>query len=48
VKKGDCLLVLEAMKMQSTLYSPVDGKLAKKLVNVGDKVEAKDLLLVIE
>jgi len=26
----------------------VDGKVAKKLANVGDKVEAKDLLLVIE
>jgi pyruvate carboxylase len=48
VAKGDRLLVMEAMKMQSTIYSPVAGKVTQKLVNVGDKVDAKDLLLVIE
>jgi pyruvate carboxylase len=48
VKKGERLLVMEAMKMQSTVYAPVEGKVTKKLASVGDKVEAKDLLLVIE
>jgi pyruvate carboxylase len=48
VQKGDRLLVMEAMKMQSTIYSAVGGKVVQKLVSSGDKVEAKDLLLVIE
>ena len=48
VKKGDRLLVMEAMKMQSTVYSPVDGKVARMLAAVGQTVEAKELLLVIE
>ena len=48
VKKGDRLLVMEAMKMQSTVYAPVGGKVAQVLVQPGRHVEAKDLLLVIE
>ena len=48
VSKGERLLVMEAMKMQSTVYSPVAGKVAQKVVSVGSKVDAKDLLLLIE
>jgi len=48
VQRGDRLLVLEAMKMQSTVYAPVSGKVAKKFVNPGQTVEAKELLLVID
>jgi biotin carboxyl carrier protein len=36
------------MKMQSTIYAPKDGKIAKILVEAGQQVEAKDLLLVME
>jgi pyruvate carboxylase len=45
VKKGDRLLVLEAMKMQSTVYSPIDGTVSKVLTQAGQQVEAKDLLV---
>ncbi len=48
VKKGDRLLVLEAMKMQSTVYAPLDGNVAKLTAAAGLQVEAKDLLAVIE
>ncbi|HYI97833.1 MAG TPA: pyruvate carboxylase [Bryobacteraceae bacterium] len=46
-KKGDRLLIMEAMKMQTTVYAPIDGKLQELLVKVGDTVDAKDLLAVI-
>jgi len=48
VKKGDRLLVMEAMKMQSTVYSPVAGTVKQMLVHPGQHVEAKDLLLEIQ
>jgi pyruvate carboxylase len=48
LKKGDRLLVMEAMKMQSTVYAPVAGMVKQLLVQPGQQVEAKDLLLVIE
>jgi pyruvate carboxylase len=47
VAKGDKLLILEAMKMQTTVYAPVAGKISERAVSVGQTVEPKDLLLVI-
>jgi biotin carboxyl carrier protein len=40
--------VIEAMKMQSTVYATVSGKVAKLIVHPGQQVEAKDLLAVLE
>ncbi|MES2696547.1 MAG: biotin/lipoyl-containing protein, partial [Verrucomicrobiota bacterium] len=47
VKKGDKLLMMEAMKMQNTVYAPCDGVIAELNVALGDTVEAKDLLIKI-
>jgi pyruvate carboxylase subunit B len=44
VKKGDPVLVLEAMKMQNVLYAPMDGKV-KNLPNPAGASVAKDALL---
>ena len=43
--KGDKVLTMEAMKMQTTLYSSSDGVVADIQVRVGDSVESKDLLV---
>jgi len=48
VAKGEKLIVMEAMKMQTTVYAPIAGRIAQKNVAVGATVEPKDLLLVIE
>ncbi len=47
VKKGDKLLMMEAMKMQNTVYAPCDGVVAELNAALGDTVEAKDLLVKI-
>ncbi len=45
VSKGDKLLALEAMKMQTTVYALCDGVVGELLVGVGDSVDSKDLLV---
>jgi pyruvate carboxylase len=45
VSKGDKLLMMEAMKMQTTVFAPIDGVVDEILVNLGDTVESKDLLM---
>jgi pyruvate carboxylase len=45
VEKGEKIAVLEAMKMQTTLYASSDGVVDELLVNVGDSVESKDLIV---
>ena len=48
VKKGDALLVLEAMKMENVLKSPTDGIVSSLAVKEGDAVEKNQLLLTFE
>jgi len=45
VANGDKLAVLEAMKMQTTLYAQCDGVVEEIAAHVGDRVEPKDLIL---
>lgn len=40
VKKGDVILVFEAMKMENEIVAPQDGTVASVNVAVGDQVEA--------
>jgi pyruvate carboxylase len=47
VERGAKLLTLEAMKMQSNIYAPAAGSVARLLVAPGQHVEAKDLLVTI-
>jgi pyruvate carboxylase len=48
VKKGERLLVIEAMKMQSTVYAPISGKVLKIHAKAGQQVESKDLLITVQ
>jgi len=48
VKAGDPLLVLEAMKMENRLRSPVDGVIAELEVVAGQVVATGDKLVVVE
>lgn len=48
VRSGDVLMTLEAMKMETALRSPVDGVVKQILVNPGNIIDAKDLLIAVE
>ena len=45
VKKGDPIMVLEAMKMENTLKSPGEGAVKNILVKAGDSVEKNQILI---
>ena len=45
VSKGDKILTMEAMKMQTTIYAPCDGAIEELFVAAGDAVDAGDLLV---
>ena len=48
LKKGDPILVLEAMKMEHTLTAPFDGKLAELNAKAGAQVSEGVLLAKLE
>ena len=45
IKKGDAIVVLEAMKMENILKSPSDGIVKKVHVIKGDKVEKNQVMV---
>jgi len=48
VRKGEHLLVSEAMKMETTIQAPIDGKIKAVYVKAGDAIETGDLLVEME
>ena len=48
VKKGDSLFVLEAMKMENVITSPIDGVIKTFNITKGQAVKKDDLLVEIE
>jgi len=48
VKKGDILIILDAMKMQNRLKCNMDGKVKSVAVKKGDKVSKGTVLVELE
>lgn len=47
IKTGDCLMILEAMKMEHSIYAPRDGILTELFYQVGDQVNEGAELLIL-
>ena len=47
VKKGDVIIMLEAMKMQNEMASPVAGTVKSIAVSVGESVKPGQLMAII-
>lgn len=47
IKKGDLLVILEAMKMENEIYAPCDGTVTSVNVRKGDSVETQALICTI-
>jgi pyruvate carboxylase len=48
VVRGEVLLTLEAMKMETSVRAERDARVIEVLARPGEQVDAKDLLLILE
>ena len=48
VKKGDHLIITEAMKMETTVQAPLNGRIKEIYVNDGDVIQTGDLLIELD
>ena len=48
IKKGDVLLIIEAMKMETVLNADNDCKIKTIFISTGSQIDAKDLLIEFE
>lgn len=48
VRRGQTLVILEAMKMQNEIASPADGRVKEVRVSGGEMVESGQVLVVLE
>lgn len=48
VKTGEPIMILEAMKMENDIVSPIDGKLISVLVKAGDTVNSNDVIATVK
>jgi len=47
VKKGEALIVMSAMKMETVVLAPISGKIVRVVVKPGDELHGNDLLVEI-
>jgi biotin carboxyl carrier protein len=48
VKKGDPMFILESMKMMNIVRVPLDGKVKKTYVTIGEQIAKSHLLIEFE
>lgn len=48
VKYGEAVIVMEAMKMETEIVAPQDGKVAQILVKAGDMVDTGAVMMTLE
>lgn len=48
VKNGDCLIILEAMKMENEIFCPIDGTVESITATKGQNVNSGDVLITIK